>query len=126
MTSKSDPVRLLFMTSFQSCVGAIEFFQYPVIAVENTCTFLQTMDTIIAYYRSHANEEDAIDHTYELLQHTLKTVFWYHETEPAIHVAIGILMRLGDRIQMTKKEIQLLREYFEYILFCIKQESAHK
>jgi hypothetical protein len=114
------------MTSFQSCVGAIEFFQYPVIAVENTCTFLQTMDTIIAYYRSHANEEDAIDHTYELLQHTLKTVFWYHETEPAIHVAIGILMRLGDRIQMTKKEIQLLREYFEYILFCIKQESAHK
>jgi phosphate uptake regulator len=112
------------MTSFQSCVGAIEFFQHPVRAIENTCTFLQTMDTIIAYYRARANEEDAIDHTYQLLQRTLKTVVWYSETVPAIHVAIGILLRLGDRIQMTNKEIQLLNEYFEYILFCLKQESA--
>lgn len=82
------------------------------------------MDTILAYYRSHANQEDAIDHTYQLLQRTLKTVFWYRETEPAIHVAIGILMRLGDRVHMTRQEIKLLTEYFEYILFCIKQERA--
>ena len=117
-------VRLLFMDSFQSCMGAIEFFQHPISAVKNSYMFLQTMNTILAYYRSHADQEDDIDHTYQLLQRTLKTVFWYRETEPAIHVAIGIIMRLGDRVHMTSQEIKLLTEYFEYILFCIKQERA--
>lgn len=112
------------MDSFQSCVGAIEFFQHPVSAVENSCAFLQTMNRVLSYYRSHANQEDDIDHTYQLLQRTLKTVFWYRETKPAIHVAIGIITRLGDRVHMTHQEIQLLKEYFEYILFCIKQESV--
>jgi tRNA C32,U32 (ribose-2'-O)-methylase TrmJ len=112
------------MASFQTSTGAIEFFEDPVTCVQYTYEFLQMTETIIAYYRNHAEEENAIDDIYQHFQRTLQSITWYTETEPAIHVAIGIIVRLGNFIFLSKKEINLLEEYFQHILFCLKQENS--
>jgi len=77
--------------------------------------FLAAVQQVLDYYNAHKHEEDAVDHTYQLLERTLKTIP-YKEHPKNLNNMIGLT-------QHHFKDHKIITEYFDYILYCMKKES---